>query len=112
MSDLTDREQRAVRTTLLFLRVRSGGVWEPVARALNTKPNTISKIVAGSREVNASLAIRVARLIGVGVDELLAGAHMSSRVCRHCGHPPEDFADDEATVVEDRPPPGTLRLLK
>src|SRR5690606_24359328 len=64
MSDLTSKEQRSVRTTLLFLRVRSGGVWEPVAKALNAKTNTISKVVAGSREVDASLAIRVARLLG------------------------------------------------
>ena len=99
MSDLTDKEQRAVRTTLLFLRVRSGGVWAPVAKALNTKANNISKTVAGSLEVSASLAVRVARLLGVGIDELLAGAHMSSRVCRHCGHPPYDFEDEE-TVAE------------
>lgn len=98
MSDLTSKEQRSVRTTLLFLRVRSGGVWEPVAKALNAKTNTISKVVAGSREVDASLAIRVARLLGVGVDDLLAGRHMSARVCPHCGHPPEDFEDEETAA--------------
>lgn len=110
MSDLTAKEQRAVRTTLLFLRVQSGGVWEPVAKALNTQANNISKIVAGSRVVNASIAIRVARLLGVGVDELLAGQHMSSRVCPHCGHPPDDFVDEE-TVVTDRAPTGELTIL-
>ena len=31
MSDLTSKEQRAVRTTLLFLRVRAGGSWAPLA---------------------------------------------------------------------------------
>ena len=35
MSDLTDREQRSVRTTPLFLRVRAGCSWEPVAKALH-----------------------------------------------------------------------------
>jgi hypothetical protein len=34
------------------------------------------------------------------VDDLLAGRHLSSRVCPHCGHPPDDFADEE-TVVSD-----------
>jgi hypothetical protein len=43
----------------------------------------------------------VARLIEVGVDDLLAGRHLSSRVCPHCGHPPDDFVDEE-TVVTDR----------
>jgi len=42
-----------------------------------------------------------ARLIEVGVDELLAGYHLSSRVCPHCGHPPDDFIDEE-TVVTDQ----------
>jgi len=99
VSDLTAKEQRAVRITLRFLRVRAGGVWAPVAKALHTKANTISKTVSGSREVTASLALRVARLLGVGVDDLLSGSHMSSRVCQHCGHPPDDFVDEE-TVVE------------
>ena len=39
MNDLTAGEQRAVRTTLLFLRVRAGGAWEPVARALRGIPS-------------------------------------------------------------------------
>jgi transcriptional regulator with XRE-family HTH domain len=101
VSDLTDREQRAVRTTLLFLRVRAGGAWEPVARALHVEEDTIAKVARGRRPVTARLAIRVARLIEVGVDELLAGRHLSSRVCHHCGHPLEDFADEE-TIVTDR----------
>jgi hypothetical protein len=37
----------------------------------------------------------------VSIDELLAGAPLSSRTCLHWGRPPDDFADEE-TVVEDR----------
>lgn len=99
MNELTSKEQRAVRTTLLFLRVRAGGTWEPVAKALHVEEDTIAKVAHGRRAVTARLAIRVARLIEVGVDELLAGTHMSSRVCPHCGHPPDDFGDEE-TVIE------------
>jgi hypothetical protein len=33
------------------------------------------------------------------MDELLAGQWLLARVCPHCGHPPEDFIDEE-TVVE------------
>ena len=61
MSDLTAREQRSVRTTLLFLRVRAGGAWEPVARALHVEEDTIAKVARGRRPVTARLAIRVAR---------------------------------------------------
>jgi len=99
VSDLTDREQRSVRTTLLFLRVRAGGAWEPVAKALHVEEDTIAKVAHGRRPVTARLAIRVARLIKVGVDDLLAGRHMSSRGCPHCGHPPDDFVEEE-TIVE------------
>jgi transcriptional regulator with XRE-family HTH domain len=107
---LTDREQRSVRTTLLFLRVRAGGAWEPVAKALHVEEDTIAKVARGRRPVTARLAIRVARLIEVGVDELLAGQHMSSRVCRHCGHPPEDFLDEE-TVVSEQTTPNRFTVL-
>jgi len=99
VSDLTDKEQRSVRTTLLFLRVRAGGAWEPVAKALHVEEDTIAKVAHGKRPVTARLALRVARVIEVSVDDLLAGRHMSSRVCPHCGHPPEDFIDEE-TVAE------------
>jgi len=110
VSDLTTKEQRSVRTTLLFLRVRAGNAWEPVARALHVEEDTIAKVAHGRRPVTARLAIRVARLIEVGVDDLLAGHHLSSRVCSHCGHPPDDFVDEE-TVVTDRALSGGLAIL-
>jgi hypothetical protein len=99
MNELTSKEQRAVRTTLLFLRVRAGGAWAPVAKALHVEEDTLAKVAHGRRAVTGRLAIRVARLIEVGIDDLLAGRHMSSRVCPHCGHPPDDFGDEE-TVIE------------
>jgi hypothetical protein len=108
VSDLTDREQRSVRTTLLFLRVRAGGAWEPVAKVLHVEEDTIAKVARGRRPVTARLAIRVARLIEVGVDELLAGRHLSSRVCPHCGHPPDDFGDEETAVTDQAPGEGAL----
>ncbi len=49
--------------------------------------------------VTPALALRVARFAGIPMDELLAGRWLSARVCPHCGHPPEDFVDEE-TIVE------------
>jgi len=43
MNELTSKEQRAVRTTLLFLRERAGGAWAPVAKALHVEEDTIAK---------------------------------------------------------------------
>jgi transcriptional regulator with XRE-family HTH domain len=99
MSDLTAKEQRAVRTTLRFLRLRMGA-WQPLAKALHIEEDSISKVANGKRGVTASLALRVARFLEINVDALLAGQYLSPRVCPHCGHPPDDFHDEE-TIVED-----------
>ena len=98
MNDLTAKEQKAVRTALRFLRLRVGA-WGPLAKALRYEWDSIQKVATGRRAVTPALALRVARVAGIGMDELLAGQWLSSRVCSHCGPPPEDFVDEE-TVVE------------
>ena len=40
-----------------------------------------------------------ARLVGVTMDEMLAGPVALAEGRPHCGHPPDDFVDEE-TVVE------------
>lgn len=84
MSDLTPEEQINVRTALKFLRARSGG-WEPLAKVLGFKPLTLSNVVGG-RTVSASLAVRVARLADVPVDDVLAGRYPGEGTCPYCGH--------------------------
>ena len=98
MSDLTDREQRAVRVALRFLRFRAGA-WKGLAKALRYEEHSLQKAATGKRPISPTLALRAARLAGVGMDALLAGQWPSARVCRHCGHPPDDFADED-TVIE------------
>jgi hypothetical protein len=95
---LTSKEQRAVRTALRFLRLRVGA-WGPLAKALRYEWDSIQKVATGKRAVTPALALRVARFAGIPMDELLAGQWLSARVCPHCGHPPEDFVDEE-TMVE------------
>jgi plasmid maintenance system antidote protein VapI len=98
VSDLSDKEQRAVRTALRFLRLRVGA-WKPLVKALRYEYDSIQKVAAGKKAVTPALALRVARFAGIPMDELLAGQWLSARVCRYCGHPPDDFIDEE-TVVE------------
>ena len=108
---LTDKEQRHVRIAIRFLRFRVGG-WQPLADALGLKVDSLVKVVnARGRGVTPKLAYSVARLTDVSIDELLAGALLSSRTCPHCGRPPDDFTD-EMTVVEDRPREAVLKLVK
>ena len=97
MSDLTAKEQKVVRTALRFLRLRAGA-WKPLVKALRYEYDSIQKVVAGKRAVTPALALRVARLAGVGMDELLAGQWLSPRTCPHCGYPPEDFVDEDTMV--------------
>jgi hypothetical protein len=61
--------------------------------------DSIQKVATSKRAVTPALALRVAMFAGISMDELLAGQWLSSRVCPHCGHPPEDFVDEE-TMVE------------
>jgi hypothetical protein len=109
VNDLTDKEQRAVRTALRFLRLRAGA-WAPLAKALRYEMDSVQKVATGRKAVTPALALRVARFVDVPMDELLAGQWLSPRVCPHCGHPPEDFVDEE-TVVTDRAPTGESSVL-
>jgi hypothetical protein len=94
---------------LRFLRLRVGA-WAPLAKALRCEWDSIQKVAAGKRAVTPALALRVARLVGVPMDELLAGQWLSPRVCPHCGHPPDDFADEE-TVIDRGTPTDELTII-
>jgi hypothetical protein len=79
MSDLTKEEQAHVQAALRFLRARCGG-WKPLAKALRFTSRTLSA------PASTSVAFRVARLAGIGVDDLLAGRFPPPGMCPHCGH--------------------------
>lgn len=97
MTDIDEKEQNHVRTALLHLRRRVYG-WAPLGKALGFKPDTLEKVANGrGRGVSASMAVRVAKLLGVPIDDLLAGRYLPG-ACPKCGHMP-DFGDEE-TVVE------------
>jgi hypothetical protein len=84
MSDLTTAEQSNVRVALRFLRARCGG-WETLAKVLRTGKQTVRRVASG-RSASASMAVRVARLAQVGVDDLLGGKYPPAGCCPHCGH--------------------------
>jgi len=65
-SDLTNKEQRAVRTALRFLRLRVGS-WAPLAKALRYEYDSVQKVAAGRKAVTPALALRVARFADVPV---------------------------------------------
>jgi len=84
MSDLTNQQEANVRAALQFLRLRFGG-WASVAKALRFKEQTLANVAKG-RSVSASMAVRVAKLVNVGIDDLLAGKFPPPGTCPYCGH--------------------------
>ena len=111
MSDLDQKEQNHVRSALRFLNHRLG-TWAAVADALHCSKHTLTPVLNGRVAVSASLALRVARLVGVMVDDLLVGRFLPPGACPNCGHVAvPDFADD-STVVEDAPRPAIGSGLK
>lgn len=86
MSDLTSEEQTHVRAALRFLRARCGG-WRNVCKALRVAKSSMARITGGGT-VTASVAVRVARLVKVGVDDVLTGRFPPPGTCPHCGHCP------------------------
>jgi DNA-binding XRE family transcriptional regulator len=87
--DLTKQEQQHVRAALRFLRARMGG-WSSVSKTLRFNENTLSGMATGHRAPSVILAFRIAKLVKVGVDDVLAGRFPAPGTCPHCGHRRED----------------------
>ena len=83
---MTAAEQAHVLVAVRFLRARCGG-WAPLVKALGFTRMTLTK------PASPAVAFRVARLAGVGVDDLLAGKYPPAGTCAHCGHREEVAAE-------------------
>lgn len=81
---LTDKEQRHVRAMIQSVLHRVGG-W-PLAEALGMTNAALASITSGRRTVTPQLAIRVATLVNVSLEGLLAHRWLSSQACPRCGH--------------------------
>ncbi|MBI4021007.1 MAG: SWIM zinc finger family protein [Candidatus Aenigmarchaeota archaeon] len=84
--DLTAEERRNVREALRFLRTRSGG-WKSLAKSLRCSWKTLANM-ASRQALTAGVAIRVARLAGVPIDDVLSGKYPPAGTCPHCGRGP------------------------
>ena len=80
MIDLTDEEQENVRAAMRFLRVRAGG-WKGLAPALGFAKGTLINVKQRAKNASPTMALRVARVAGVSVDDLLAGKFPPAGAC-------------------------------
>jgi len=87
MTDLTKEEQENVRVALRFLRIRFG-IMANMAKALHVEAGTLRGALSGRESISASVTMRVARLVQVGIDDLLAGKYPVKGTCPHCGRGP------------------------
>lgn len=87
-SDLTPTEQANVRAALSFLRVRFGTM-RKLAEAMKAQKTTVSFALNPKRAVTAGIALRVARVAGVPLEEVLTGRWPALGACPHCGRCPD-----------------------
>lgn len=88
--DLTAEEIGHLRTAMRFLRVRCGS-WASLAKAIRGSGITLQTMVH-RKPPSAGVAIRLARIAGVPVDDLLTGRFPPPGACPHCGRGPSPTA--------------------
>lgn len=98
-SDLSLEEQVHVRNALLLMRTKVGG-WRSLSKLLRFDETTVIKSGNGSRTITASMAFRLARALGVTVDDLLRGRVTDLATCPRCGY------EDSRTKVVSPPAVG------
>ena len=82
--DLTAEEQANVRRALQVLRRRFGS-WAAVAEALHVKVETAKKGGGTNSKPSVGLALRVTRVAGVPLEDILSGAWPKPGACPTCG---------------------------
>jgi hypothetical protein len=79
VSDLTPEEAKNARTAIRFLKARCGGA-KNLAKALRVDRTTLNTTPS------PTTIFRIAKLAGVGVDDVLTGKYPPAGTCPHCGH--------------------------
>jgi len=85
MSRLTPEEEASVRLALEVLRAQHAGSWKAVAAALKSNKRTLTKLTCDGRRITAAYALRIARLLGEPLGNVLSGAFKANHECPACG---------------------------
>lgn len=88
LGTLTPEEQENVRRAIRVLRVRLGS-GANLAAAMGLTLGAAQHLAVPSRRIGARQAVRVARLAGVEVGDVLAGRWPPPGTCPHCGRASE-----------------------
>ena len=90
-TDLSEEEQDRVRAAIHYIRAIVGS-WAVLARSLRFEESSLMHAARGRRTVTPTMAFRVARLVRVTFDDLLAGKYPSPHACPRCGFDPRNKA--------------------
>jgi DNA-binding XRE family transcriptional regulator len=82
--DLTADEAANARRALRVLRTRHGGT-RALADAIGVRVATVENGMKPRRKVSVGLALRLARLAGVPLEDVLSGMWPKAGSCPHCG---------------------------
>ena len=82
-TDLTPEETEHARLALRFMRTRIGAV--KLAEALRVQRRLIGKACVRGGKPSAVIAIRLARVAGTTVEDVLAGRWPPDGACPYCG---------------------------
>ncbi len=81
---VTPDEQANAKVALRFLRTRAGS-WVALAKMTSVTVATLRYTASMRGEVGADIALEIARLAGVPVEEILTGAWPKDGACPYCG---------------------------
>jgi hypothetical protein len=85
LNRLLPEEEDRVRAAMDVLRIRLGN-WKYVAAALKSNKRSITHVISATRRITPAFAMRVARLLGVPLGDVLSGAFPRPGECPMCGH--------------------------
>ena len=84
LSRLTATERENVLRALVVLHCRRG-TWQAVASALQVDYRTMIRMRMAKQRVTVTFALRVARLLGEPLGEILTGRFPAPEACPTCG---------------------------
>jgi DNA-binding XRE family transcriptional regulator len=85
---LTPEESACVLVALEFMIARTGSM-QALAYKMGIDRTCVRRAVKGKPEPGVAMALELARVVGVTVDDVLAGRFPPPGSCPHCGGIPE-----------------------
>lgn len=81
---LDDEQTVNVGAAMQALKTKLGS-WKDLAASIGVSKQTMNRLAHGHTKPSAGLALRLARLAEVPVEDVLSGKYAKAVLCPHCG---------------------------